>query len=77
MPSGMSQACIPMQECLWGRLAGRTDLLLKFLHTWMGSELVVTSQERDAGVVKDSSVKTHNQCTAHVKKVKKVEGNRG
>ncbi|CAM5079620.1 unnamed protein product [Natator depressus] len=43
-------------------------------YTMMGSKLAVTTQERDLGVIVDSSLKSSTQCAAAVKKVNKMLG---
>ena len=45
-----------------------------FKFNLMGSELVVTEQERDLGVVVDSSMKMSTQCAATVKKESSILG---
>lgn len=47
-------------------LAGRDDLLFKFLHAWIGIELVVISQggsKKPSRVLGDSSEKEQSQLT--------------
>ncbi|CAM5134922.1 unnamed protein product [Natator depressus] len=45
-----------------------------YTYTVMGSKLAVTTQERDLGVIVDSSLKSSTQCAAAVKKVNRMLG---
>ncbi|CAM5167759.1 unnamed protein product [Natator depressus] len=45
-----------------------------YTYTMMGSKLAVTTQERDLGVIVDSSLKSSTQCAAAVKKVNRILG---
>ena len=45
-----------------------------FKYNLMGSELAVTEQERDLGVVADSSMKMSIHCAATVKKANSMLG---
>ncbi|CAM4594941.1 unnamed protein product [Lepidochelys kempii] len=43
-----------------------------YTYKMMGSKLAVTTQERDLGVIVDSSLKTSTQCAAAVKKANRL-----
>ncbi|CAM4478002.1 unnamed protein product [Lepidochelys kempii] len=45
-----------------------------YTYTMMGSKLAVTTQERDLGVIVDSSLKTSTQCAAAVKRANTMLG---
>ncbi|CAM5136177.1 unnamed protein product [Eretmochelys imbricata] len=47
---------------------------LNYTYKMMGSKLAVTTQERDLGIIVDSSLKTSTQCAAAVKKANRILG---
>uniref|UniRef100_K7GG65 Reverse transcriptase domain-containing protein n=1 Tax=Pelodiscus sinensis TaxID=13735 RepID=K7GG65_PELSI len=46
-----------------------------YTYSMMGANLAMTNQERDLGVIVDSSLKTSTQCAAAVKKANRMLGN--
>uniref|UniRef100_A0A674J903 Cytochrome P450 family 4 subfamily F member 22 n=1 Tax=Terrapene triunguis TaxID=2587831 RepID=A0A674J903_9SAUR len=45
-----------------------------YTYKWVGPKLAVTTQERDLGVIVDSSLKTCTQCAAAVKEANRILG---